>query len=144
MNRKTESATESTGLLAIGSTRRWDVSIDESEDGDEWTMELDGHQFYLSFALDELPVVERIAAFLKRGPRWERGAKRTQATDDENNLTIGRFGSCTVSLAWDDEDFVRCFLIVGSKSRSTMIVNLYDEDISCLITALSQVMTDLA
>jgi hypothetical protein len=43
----------------------------------------------------------------------------------------------------DNEDFPRCFLVVGSQARSTFRVSLHVEDIQSLIEAFEQVVADI-
>jgi hypothetical protein len=131
------------GLLAIGSSPRWTVDIDGLISGDEWTMEFNGQGFYLLFSLEDLDVVQKALDFLKRGANWTSFEKGNPSAETADRLHLGKFGSSTVSLVWDNEDFVRCFLIVGEQSRSSMFLNLYEEDIKCLIVAFSQALEDL-
>jgi hypothetical protein len=141
MERNTEPTSEEFLLLACGSAGRWCISVDESAAGDEWTLELDGPSIYLLFSLPDAAIVLRMLDFLRRGPRLPVG----RAQDDaDNTLRVGQFsGSSSVSLVWDNEDFLRCFLVVGAKSKSTMMINLYAEDIDAIIAALEQVVADL-
>jgi hypothetical protein len=87
------------------------------------------------FQLGDPGVLRRALEFLRghrRGP--VQAASRRERGDDD--LVLGRFGASPVSLIWDDEDFARCFLVVGPQARSTMRVSLYGEDIDQLIQAL--------
>jgi hypothetical protein len=143
MDRKTEQKTDQMGLLAFGSSPKWDISIDESSQGTEWAMEFDGPNFYLLFNIDNLNVVEKGLAFLRRGATWSSFEKRNSDSENDNRMPLGRFGASAVSFVWDDEEFVRCFLVVGSQSRSSMSYNLYAEDIECLISAFEQVSTEM-
>src|SRR5205085_10299381 len=61
--------TNGLGLLANGSSRRWDVAVDESLDRDEWSFEIEGPQTYLVFQLQDLNVIPAALAFLRAGPR---------------------------------------------------------------------------
>jgi hypothetical protein len=65
------------------------------------------------------------------------GRTRTEA------LQLGCFGSASVILQWDNEDFPRCFLIVGPNARAVLRVSLFSEDIAMLAEALEQVVEDL-
>jgi hypothetical protein len=126
------------GLVALGSSHGWDVAVDESLDReDEWNIEIEGPQVYIVFQLGDPGVLRRALEFLRcrrRGP-VQAASHRDRGDDD---LVLGRFGASSVSLIWDDEDFARCFLVVGPQARSTMRVSLYGEDIDQLIQALEQ------
>lgn len=127
------------GLLANGSSRRWDLAVDESPEGDEWSLEIDGPQTYLVFQLRELSVIPRALRFLQAGP----GSTRAKGGPEEEALYLGRFGSASVSLHWDNESFPRCFLVIGPKARSTLRLSFEAEDIQMLSEALLQVVKDL-
>lgn len=103
-------------------------------------MEFDGPSFYLHFGLTDLAIVPTALEFLRRGPRLDADEANS---DVVNTLSIGQFGRSTVSLIWDNEDFLRCFLVVGSTTNSTMTMSLSAEDISSIIAALEQVVADL-
>src|SRR5438067_1519342 len=127
---------EGLGLLANGSSRRWDVAVDEALDRNAWSLEIEGPQTYLVFQLQDLKVLPAALGFLQSGPRPIRGR---DWHGGESSLTLGRFGSASVSLVWDNEDFLRCFILVGPKARSTLRLSLEAEDIPMLIEALQQV-----
>ena len=135
MSNPVDSSTERWGLLANSSSRLWDIAVDELLNGEEWVLELDGPQTYLVFQLKDLKVLETALQLLESGPPSGRNC--------ESSLTLGRFGSASVSLVWDNEDFPRCFLIVGPHPRSTLRVVLNGEDIQMLIEALREVVQDL-
>jgi hypothetical protein len=133
---------EGLGLLAHGSSRRWDVSVDQSLDRDEWSLEIDGPQTYLVFQLQDLRVIPKALRFLQSGPGSNEAKGRHDKTE-EGALHLGRFGSATVTLVWDNEDFVRCFIVIGPKARSTLRLSLETEDIHMLTGAFRQVMNDM-
>jgi len=62
LNGKNSDSTERWGLLANGSSGRWDISVDESLDREEWSVEIDGPQTYLTFQLEDLNVVRQLSA----------------------------------------------------------------------------------
>src|SRR5262245_64933289 len=142
MNQEIDQPTPRLGLLANGSSRRWDVAVDEPLDGDEWSLELDGPQTYLVFQLRDLKVISEAVRFLQSRPSSDPASRRDEEADVAE-LTLGRFGSAAVSLIWDNEDFPRCFLVIGPKARSTLRLSLDAEDIRMLSEALRQVMNDL-
>jgi hypothetical protein len=141
MNRKLDQTAEGLGLLASGSSRRWDVAVDESLGRNEWSMEIEGPQTYLVFQLQDLRTVPKTIDFLRSGLKRCQG--RHKGASQEHELHLGRFGSASVSLIWDDEDFPRCFLIIGAKARSVLRLSLESEDIQMLIEALDQVVSDI-
>jgi hypothetical protein len=129
------------GLLANGSSRCWDIAVDESVDGEEWSLEIDGPQIYLVFQLRDLKVLQEALHFLRAGIRSAKTPSRQ--TGEEAEITLGRFGSAAVSLIWDNEDFPRCFLVIGPRARATLRLSLEAEDIQMLLEALRQVVQDL-
>lgn len=133
MKQKSNSSSEGMGLLANGSSCRWDLAVEESLDRVEWSLEIDGQQAYLVFQLRDLEVIPEAYRFLHAGPGSVRGGA----------LHLGRFGSVSVSLLWDDEPVTRCFLVVGPKARATLRLSLEAEDVQMLCEALAQVMSDL-
>jgi hypothetical protein len=142
MNQKSNPLTEGMGLLANGSSGRWDIAVDESLDRDEWSMELDGRNTYLVFQLQDLSVIPRVLQFLQSGAAAKHAPGRHDG-EEGGRLTLGRFGSEPVSLVWDNEDFQRCFLVVGARGLSTLRLSLEAEEIPMLIEALSQVVAEL-
>jgi hypothetical protein len=136
MQRDTDLFSKTTCLLANGSSGRWDVAVDESVDGSDLSMELENGPVYLFFKLQSLENVRQAFAYLRSGPDRSR-------RDDEQSLRLGHFGSSTVSLIWDDEDPLRCFLVIGPSALSTLRLTLDGEDIRSLLAALEQVVEDL-
>lgn len=131
MTRDTDESNECFGLLASGTSGRWTVDLDESTDGTKWSLQLDGPQIYLAFAVEDLGVIGDALAYLR------------SVGNRDSQLTLGHFSSASVSLFWDNEDNGRCFLIVGSRGRSTLRVSLTAEDTKMLAEALEQVLSDL-
>jgi hypothetical protein len=145
MDDKVDALTEGQGLglLANGSSGRWDIAVDESLDGNEWFMEIDGPQTYLVFQLVDLEVVRTALRFL-RSPSGSEAIPRSDGGPGDLDLTLGRFGSSSVSLVWDNEDFPRCFLvIIGPQGRYTLRLSLAGEDLEMFRDALRQVVEDL-
>ena len=124
--------TDGFGLLACGVSGRWSVDLDESPDGTEWSMQLDGPAVYLAFAVRHPGVVREALDHLR--------SDRKPATA----LPLGHFGPAGVSLHRDDEDVARCFLVVGPTARSAVRVTLSADDVAMLIDALEQVLADLS
>jgi hypothetical protein len=132
------------GLLANGSSRLWDVAVDESleRDGD-WTLELDGRTIYLVLQINDLRVIPEAVAFLQRGLSTPGSPDRKQHGEDDDAFTLGEFNTSAVSLLWDDEAPPRCFLVVGAEARSTMRLTLQRDDVEALLEALRQVAEQL-
>src|SRR5262249_37920709 len=126
--------TERLGLLANGSSRRWDVAVDESLDGDGWTLELDGPQTYLVFPLRDLSVLSKMLRFLQEGP----GSNETKSP-----LHLGRFGSSAIPLVWENENSPRCFPVIGPRAGATLRLSREADDIAMLRDALQQVLNAL-
>jgi hypothetical protein len=118
------------GLLATGSSGSWSVDLDESPNGSNWSLQIDGPQVYVAFALRNPEVIRDTVNYL----RCPRGSEA---------LCLGQFDRSNVSLHWDSENTTRCFLIVSS-SGSAVRVTLLAEDIASLLTAFEQVLADLA
>lgn len=129
------------GLLASGSSRCWDVSIDESlTHENEWIAEIEGPNFYITFQVGDLRVMSNVKEFLAQRPidhptRPDRFA--------QPSLVLGKFGQTTVSLFRDNESVDRCFFVVGGKGRSCVRIALLKEDIQMLEDAFSQLQSDL-
>jgi hypothetical protein len=119
------------GLLACGSAGCWTIDLDESGEGTQWSLQLDGPQAYLAFAVDDLDLIAQAREYLRAGQA------RTEA------LPLGQFGSASVSLHWDNEDGQRCFLIVGPTARSALRLTLSAEDTKMLADAFDQIVEDL-
>jgi hypothetical protein len=143
MNEKVHARAQGTGLLASGSSGRWDVAVDETLDRDEWSLEIEGPNAYLVFQLQDLAILSVARRFLQSRPPTDPVGNAPATHGGEVELTLGKFGSASVSLAWDNEDFPRCFLIVGPKARSTLRLSLGAEDIQALGEAFGQVVNDL-
>ena len=128
------------GLLANGSSRLWDVSIDESltHEG-QWLADLEGPSVYISFQLKDLNVVSEAITFLSAHLDAQSATKRPPRVP----LTLGKFGNSSVSLMWDDEDFLRCFLVVGAQAQSCARITLFKDDVEMLRDALVQLKRDM-
>jgi hypothetical protein len=125
-----EQVASSYSELASGSSGRWHVAVDESLDGRTHFLELDGPTAYLCVRLRDLSVVEGLRQFLAtRSPR--------------ETFSLGELAGLDVWLVWDDEDFVRCFLVVGKQSETTLRLAFDGDDVEMLRKALTQATDDL-
>jgi len=143
MDRKDEKPTGRVGLLANGSSGPWSIAVDESVDRDEWSIEIDGPQVYLVFQLAELTTPLKALQFLQLELTAERAREPRRRQVGEDALTLGHFGPASVSLVRDNEDFARCFLVIGPRARSTFRLSLDEEDIRRFTDALRQVVADI-
>jgi len=133
---------ERLAVLANGSSGGRDVAVNESFDANELFVELDGPQTYLTFQLRDGRVLAQFLRFLESSS-WPSLAPDQSSERAECALILGRFGSASVSLLRDNEDFPRCFLVVGPDARSTLRLSLEAEDIRMLSEVLRQVLRDL-
>jgi hypothetical protein len=131
MGQQAERSAGSYGLSANGTSPWWDVAIDESLDREgEWSAEIEGPNVYLVLRLRDLQVIAEAVRFLG-------------SPDAGGTLVLGKFGAASVSLEWDNEPPLRCFLVIGPRARSTMRLSLDGEDVRMLREALRQVEADL-
>jgi hypothetical protein len=142
MNDRIDKATEGWGLRACGASGRWDLAVDESTDGKEWTLELDSPQVYLVIQLDDVNVISGALRFLETGSVASHS--RSASDDNDSIFLLGRFDSAPVSLVWDNEDFPRCFVVIGPGERSTLRLSFYGEDLTMFVEALREVVRDLS
>lgn len=143
MNNSIDPSNSGLGLLANGSSGDWDVAVDESFNGEEWSLEIDGPQTYLVFQLQDLQVIRSALDLLQSRPLPAEKRGSHERSENESGLALGRFGSASVSLLWDNEDFPRCFIVVDSKDRSTLRLSLEGEDLQKFIESLRQVVKGL-
>lgn len=131
MNPVTREKQDSFGLLATGVSGRWTVDLDESSDGAEWSLQLDGPNAYFVIEVQDLAAIRMAAEYL-RAPRP--GGKPA---------TLGCFASNGVTFYWDDEFTDRCFLIIGPSARAAMRLTLSAEDANSLADAFEQIAEEL-
>ena len=143
MSQKSDPSSDDLGLLAYGSSGRWDIAVDEALHRDEWWMEIEGRQTYLTFQLDDLGGIPQVLRFLQAGPPPKQTPGRHEGEEDGGTIIVGRFGADPVSLLWDNEDFQRCFLVIIAKGGSALRLSLEADDIPMFIEALSRVVAQL-
>jgi len=120
--------------LASGSSDRWSVAIDESLDGSEWTLELDGPQTYLVAELPGLKTVAELHQFLQSAP---------DLPTHHEPFALGQFGPFPVLLRWDNEEIPRCFIIIGGDSLASLRITLDESDVRMIAEAMEQVIAEL-
>jgi hypothetical protein len=144
MSKQLDRPAQGWGLLANGSSGRWDIAVDEALDREEWTLEIDGPQTYLRFQPVDLNVVQAALRFLESGAPLNQSPDPHDKGKSESALTIGRFGPASVSLRWDNEDLPRVFLVISAEANAILHMSLAGEDIAAFIAALRQVVEDIA
>jgi hypothetical protein len=113
----------------------WVVAIDEAQDDETWTIEIDSPGLYLTFRLDALSAVRRAVEILDRSVNLQ-GASGKKYSPEEDEINLGNFGGAVVQLIRDNEDFPRCFIVVGPRSRSTLRVGISGDNIRIFTQAL--------
>ena len=91
MSHNSEQPTGGFGLLASGASGSWTVDLDESTDGLEWSLQLDGPQVYVHFPIRD-PSIVRDALDYLRG--------------------VGRLASCA-----SDGSILRAFPFFGNMKK---------------------------
>jgi hypothetical protein len=130
------------GLMAIGSSDAWEVTINESLGrDDEWEAEIEGPKFYMTFSLKRLRILREAVDYLQDRILGE-GRSRLKATN-QDGLTLGKFGASKITLIWDDEDFDRCFFLVRGSGHSAIRLTLLGEEIRKLSQAFQKVVEQL-
>jgi hypothetical protein len=127
---------ENLGLLAIGSSGRWDVSIDETISGTaRWFVQIEGPSLWLSLEIPSAEIISKWIQFLAQ--------PQTKRTETEDRLGLGEAKGIPVTLVRDDEHQDRSFLIVGPGDSPIVRFAVAGEDLHNLVQALRQVEHDL-
>jgi hypothetical protein len=127
---------ENLGLLANGSSGRWDVSIDEAISGTErWFAQIEGPLLWLYFEIPSPAMISKMIQFL--------APPQTKSEDPEGRLELGEAKGNPVALVRDDEYPDRAFLIVGPSDCPIVRFAVAGEDWHHLVQALRQVEQDL-
>jgi hypothetical protein len=130
------------GLMAIGSSDSWEVTVDESLDKDqEWEAEIEGPNFYITFSLKKLQVLRDTLDYLQTRILGE-GTSRLNSIK-QDGLTLGKFGASKITLIWDNEDFDRCFFIIRGSGNAAIRLSLYGDEIKKLSKAFQKVVEQL-
>ena len=137
----TESSNKRFGLIANGSSRKWELAIDEClSDENQWVMEIEGPHVYITLQLKDIGIVPRIIRFLRQRANDQ---FTSSGQTMQSRITLGRFGRMAVTLVRDDEDFKRWFFIVGAKGQSSFRITLFEDDIKMLTEALCQAKSEM-
>lgn len=125
------------GLLAIGSSHSWEVSIDETTTGsDRWFVQIEGPSFCFKFEIPSLEVVHKAIQFLttRSAAAW---------SQSRDTLLIGIQGQTPVALRRDDEHSDRFFLVVGCETSPMVMATIAGTNLAAIMEALQQVEAEL-
>jgi len=123
-------------VLARRSVPLWNAAIDELSDDNGWVLELESSQIYFTLKVLDLSVLSRAVYFLNAALTI-RLPKKPPFCAEQDDLALGFFGNAPVHLLRDNEDFIRCFLVVvGAGEPSTLRISLDAENIRALAEAL--------
>ena len=126
------------GLIAFTSTGTWDITVAESfEENGVWEAEIEGPSIYVSFSFEDARMLGDALDYLTT-----RISRANQSPS--NGITLGKFGESKIMLIWDNEDFDRCFLVVGPTNNSVIRFSLLDHDIKMLTKAFQNVVNQLS
>src|SRR5438105_4588344 len=93
---------ENLGLLANGSSGRWEVSLDETISGAQrWFAQVEGPSLWLSFEVPSPEVISKVIQLLASPQANRKGT--------ECKLDLGEAHGTPVALVRDDEYQDRCF-----------------------------------
>jgi hypothetical protein len=127
---------ENLGLLANGSSGRWDVSIDETVSGKErWFAQIEGPLLWLSFEIPSPAIIAKLNQFL--------APPQTKGEETEDRFDLGEAEGTPVALVRDDEYPDRGFLVIGPSDSPIARFAVAGEDWHNLVQALRQVEQDL-
>ena len=130
------------GLMAIGSTDSWEVTIDESlYNENEWEAEIEGPKFYVTFSLENLEVLRETVHYLRS--RISSEGPSFLNSNHKDGLTLGKFGASKMTLIWDDEGCDRCFFILRGAGNSAIRLTLVGDEITKLSEAIQKVVRQL-
>jgi hypothetical protein len=137
---KRKPAEESASRFPVKEDRpRWIVEIDEGPAGEDWQLEIDSPEIYLSCQVSDRTVLERAITLLDSS-LTVRMPKKQKFTRKRDEVSLGRFNGNAVQLLRDDEDFIRCFIVIGQQARSTMRISLDEARIQAFLEALRKAL----
>jgi hypothetical protein len=122
---------------------RWLVSIDEIAGSKNWLLEIDSPRLYLTFEISDLSVLERAISLLESAMNGQSAPGKHPFIAKTDDVALGSFSRASVHLLRDNEDFPRCFIVVGPESGSTLRLDLDEDSIRALSDALAQAKRDL-
>jgi len=135
--------TGSFGLLANGSSGKWELAIDESTSGaDRWFLQIEGPVVAFYFEIPSVEIIAKMRQLLEHLP----GATKPSpsgASRRTDSLVISKDKTTPVTLVKDDEYPDRFFLVVGFMDRPIVRFVLAGMDAADIAAALRQVQEDV-
>ncbi len=126
------------GLIAIGSSGPWAISIDQTTSGRKRLLaQIEGPAVELRFEIASLNVIDEAFGLL---------AEVRQGSTNDNTareMILGHSQTIAVRLVRDDEFADRCFVLIESKTGVLARFTVAGDDLVSLSAALSQVQDDL-
>src|SRR5437588_111645 len=125
MNRQSQDhqGEEELGLLSKEAGSRWIVAIDEIPESQDWLLEIDSPRVYLTFQLAEIAVLGRAVDLLNSALVPPPPGSKYSFNPDQDDIGLGHFDKAAVHLVRDNEDFPRCFVVVGPEAGSVMRIS---------------------
>jgi hypothetical protein len=132
----------SIGLLAIGTSGPWEVSIDETTSRPvRWFVGLEGPSLSFHFEISALQVVGRMLHFLAA----DRKASRLNGKGARGaRLVLNSESLMTVTIIKDDEYSDRFFLVAGGVKSPALRLTFAGKDAGHFIEALRQIEEELS
>jgi len=127
-------------LLRNKAAPSWTVAVDEQAESEFWLLEIDSPQVYLTFQLPDTSALQRAADLLNSSLVIRMPNSKPKFSAKRDQVNLGCFGDSVVQLLRDNEDFPRCFIVVGPHARSTMRISLEEQDIRAFLEALHSVI----
>jgi hypothetical protein len=130
----------SVGLLAVGSSGRWEIAIDETTSGPQrWFAQIEGPAVYLYFEISSLEIIDQAIEFVTAAGGDADAAPAARG----DTLALGTSKSTPVKLVRDDEFSDRYFLVIEPKDGAVVRFTVATHDLAHVIDALRQVKQDM-
>jgi len=140
---KRASTAAKVGLLAFGSSGRWELAIDEATSGpDRWFAQIETDAVWLHFEISSPKIVRKILHFLA-APGKGRNGKANGTHGRSDSLRIGSDKTQPIFLVRDNEYADRFFIVVGHRETPVARIVVKGSDVANLVRALRQVNDDL-
>src|ERR1700682_3156853 len=132
-----ENDDESLGLMANGSSGRWEVAVDETTAGpDRWFVQIEGPSAYFPFEIPSPEVISKALDFLGRRSSPKEPHARNSAGN--GSLVLGGRQQTPVLLVRDDEYEDRYFLVFGQEAALAVRFTIAGKDLEDIREALRQ------
>lgn len=135
-------AEEEPGFLTKEGCARWIVSIDEASQGQDWVLELESPQTYLTVQVADLSVFARAIGLLKLALAAETLGGDRSFVPNRDDVLLGQFGDAAVHLLRDNEEFARCYILVQPSPECALRIVVEAEGLSAFMKALSRALAD--